>query len=201
MRQWVGNFVAMPILKPELAAWQTGPTIVVQDLYWESPTLLIHEMAHAMDLIKLGPGPAGGNTYWTDQPVWRDNFDEDGHIATTYAATNYIEAFAETAVLKAYDLLVPGGLAQLPQDSGLIRNQLDMMNVIFSDFMLPRCNAKVPSSPMKPVPVSRRRRSTSKRAAAAAEPDVTVSHVPEIKVAAELYKMPPHAEEAFELRV
>lgn len=197
MRQWVGNFLAIPEVKEGLAAWQSGPTIVVQNNYWESPSLLIHEMAHALDLIKLGTGSTGGSEYWTDQSVWRDRFVEDGHVATNYATTNYIEAFAEAAVVKAFDLLVPGGLSQLPQNPDQLSSQLRMMNVIYSDFMLPRCNAKVPSSKMVSVPVSRRRRSTARRSAAM--PDVTVSQVPEIHVPKEFYDMEPHAEEAFDM--
>lgn len=199
LRQWAGNYLAIPTLKPEFAAWQSGPTIVVQDLYWESPGLMIHEMAHAMDLIKLGSGSRGGWDYWTNQAIWRDQFTEDGHVVSSYAKNNYIEAFAEAARVKAYDLIVPGGLAQLPQDQTLVRHQLNMMNVIWSELMLPQCSGKVPSSRMVEVPVSRRRRGVNKRNAP--KPDVTVSHVPEIKVPAGIYDMEPHAEEAFELNL
>ena len=198
MRQWVGNFLAIPEVKEGLAAWQSGPTIVVQNKYWESPSLLIHEMAHAMDLIKLGSGSTGGTEYWTDQSVWRDRFLEDGHVPTSYATTNYIEAFAEAAILKAYDLLVPGGLAQLPQNSDQLSNQLRMMNVIYSDFMLPSLQRQGSQLPHG-------FRFLSAGAAGAtpggplAEPNVAVSHVPEIHVPEELYKMEPHAEEAFDM--
>ena len=37
MRQWAGNFVAIPTVMPQYAAWQSGQTIVVQEDVRSSP--------------------------------------------------------------------------------------------------------------------------------------------------------------------
>lgn len=196
MRQWAGNFLAIPTVMPQYSAWQSGPTIVVQDTYWASPGLMVHEMVHAMDLLKLGSGLQGGWDYWSNSQVWMDRLPQDGHVATDYARTNYIESFAEIGRIKKYDLVVPGGLAQLQQDQNQIRNQLTLFNVLYPELIQPVCNGKVPSSQLLPVPILKRRGVVAQPGP---KPNITVSEVPVIEIPAEVYKMKPVTEEAFDV--
>ena len=153
---------------------------------------MVHEMVHAMDLLKLGTYYQGGWDYWSDTPGWTDRLPQDGWLATDYARTNYIESFAEVGRLYSYDIRVPGGLAALPQDQTLISNQLWMFRVLDPELRQPRCNGKVASSPLLPV-------SNRKRGAPAPKPDISITKVPVIEVNSTVYDMKPTVEDAFEL--
>ncbi|KAI9150460.1 putative conidiation-specific protein (con-13) protein [Paramyrothecium foliicola] len=186
MRQWAGNFVAIPSIRPEIA-WQTGPTIVVSDNHWDSPTLMIHEILHAIDLMKLG---SHSNWEWwstiLDGP-FRRAVIRDQHVATGYARSNHIEALAEAGKHLEYNNQVPGGLAALSPAYQDIQVQMDYISAYMAqEFHTDRCNGKVPSSP--PVHVAA---ALARGAKLGPKPDVTITKVPEIHVHPVVYKVKP----------
>ncbi|KAI9150328.1 Conidiation-specific protein 13 [Paramyrothecium foliicola] len=188
MRQWAGNFVAIPTVKPEFGGWQTGGTIVIQNDYWRFPGVMFHEMAHAMDLLKLN---AGGWGYFSQTEGWWPMVQADNVLPTEYAATNYIEDFAEIARIFAYDYYVEGGLAALPPPVSQLHNQLSQFaNVMGADYKLgQQCTGKVASSSPVAVPVAQFRGSRLKPGP---KPNVAITTVPEIHVPPEALNMTPN---------
>jgi hypothetical protein len=188
MRQWAGNFVAVPTVNPDYSGWQTGSTITIQGDYWRFPGLLFHEIAHAMDLLKLN---AGGWGYFSQSEGWWPKVDADNVLPTEYAATNYIEDFAEIARIYAYDYYVEGGLAALPPPVSQLHNQLSQFASLMSaDYKLgQQCNAKVASSPPVAVPVAQFRGSRLKPGP---KPSIAITTVPEIHVPQEVLNMTPN---------
>ncbi|ROT37780.1 hypothetical protein SODALDRAFT_333533 [Sodiomyces alkalinus F11] len=81
-------------------------------IYWEgdlivfgqssSVSLFVHEVAHNVDWWEFG---RNGLAY-SDLSEWHDAVDNETCVAAEYAKTTYGEAYAETAVMVAYDVNV-----------------------------------------------------------------------------------------------
>lgn len=180
MRQWVGNFVAIPNIKPDAAAFAFGRTIWVQDNYWTAPHVMVHEVMHVLDVLKLGDGNTEYFRDW-DDTLHSKVFDSDQHLVTDYAGKTWRECFAEIGTVNAFHVWVPGGLHQLATPFSHVKNQVEFVGGLLHDeFTALRCNAKVPSGDLVWVGFHGNQRMA--KGQIPAKPNITISHVPEIEV-------------------
>ncbi|KAI9148481.1 putative conidiation-specific protein (con-13) protein [Paramyrothecium foliicola] len=197
MRQWVSEFVAIPTIRPQYAAWQTGPVVIVQDEWWELPALMVHELVHVVDLMRLGPrSHSGGYGYWSatgEDGTWPRAVAHDGKVLTEYARTNWIESFAVAGEHQEFNSRVGGGLAAL----GPMYQEVEKQLAYASGYLAPelyytgQCTQRVQSSNPWPVLAATFKGSIEELGP---KPNVTITKVPQINVPEEVYKMKPVCE-------
>lgn len=131
---------------PNSTAHQNHVQVAFAEDYF-TPTVWVHELSHSMDRIK-----AGGNR-WSETQAHKDAVENDTHLVTVYGRSDYVEAFAETGILAAYDIATEGGLPAVEPNWGRVENQLHFaVDKFGTDLMLGvmQCMNKVAGTPPMP---------------------------------------------------
>ena len=84
------------------------------------PNIFIHETAHSLDLLGA----------YTAHPLstsaaWSHSYATDSHVPDPYSQINQRENLAETTVMAAYELNVPGGLSPVAPGWHGVQHQID----------------------------------------------------------------------------
>ena len=77
---------------------------------WHLLYIILHEVGHALD------NSAYGVEHLSATKEWADEYYQDSRVPDEYAQNNPDEDLAQTTLVAAYDLNVPGGLGSLQGD-------------------------------------------------------------------------------------
>jgi len=152
MRQWVQNLITVPET-PDIAYSVGAYTVICGN--WANVGTLAHEFTHIMDLVAL--------TDYVNQPYadlfssqkrWQDPQARDLAVPTWYAATAWVENFAEAGRVALSDMVVSGGLASINKNASQVANQISVFEQYSKGIMFPpgkTCTTRIISTDSVPV--------------------------------------------------
>ena len=115
-------------------------------------TVFIHETAHSLDL--LGAYEQSTNALSSSQ-AWLDNYAQDPNIPDGYAQSSMLEDVAQSSVVTAFNLNVPGGYGSVETNYEKIFHQyatIQTAQANAGNLLVPggQCKSRLPNS--SPVP-------------------------------------------------
>ncbi|KAK7931537.1 hypothetical protein PG985_002249 [Apiospora marii] len=141
MREYFGTIVTLPDLGgPVGLTYLEAGLPVIQFLYgWFIESVLIHEISHVLDTQI--PNEYGHGRF-SNTSVWKGNYSLDAAAVTRYSLTNWSENFAEASIAALYDLVVPGGLANVTADAKSVSHVVSTYKHALGDIIKPRSKPK-----------------------------------------------------------
>ena len=190
-REYIRHVVSIPADRPW--GYHMDGTLTLLGSAIDSLAIQFHEAAHSLDLENAYPLKP-----LSSSPEWLQAYDKDSAVPDPYAQASQTENVAQNTVVAAFDKLVPGGIKGVMQNSGLIRNQYELIlsqQAAGGDLLIPggRCTKRMPNS--QPVWVgmtSRVMRARAEVEKMGKRPDVSI-HDPDLEI---LEVMPSDTREA-----
>ncbi|KAK8085108.1 hypothetical protein PG997_006379 [Apiospora hydei] len=143
MREYVSTIVTLPSLGPGAAGVTYSetdiPVIGIRYGFFQEE-LLAHEISHILDFHALKQYTNGSD--FSTGSWWKGNYSLDGAAVSTYALTKWQENFAEAGGAALYDLVVPGGLADITTDAKSVSHVVSTYKNVLGDIIKPRSKPK-----------------------------------------------------------
>ncbi|KFA56610.1 hypothetical protein S40293_10469, partial [Stachybotrys chartarum IBT 40293] len=114
-----------------LAGLAYGPTgVVIIFGVYSTVNLFVHEVSHLLDYWVAGKG----EEWYSEGSEWHEVMDNDTCVADWYALSSYSEAYAQAAVMLAYDLNV-GDVGEVAEDDACMSTAMDLITSQLEDFL------------------------------------------------------------------
>ncbi|KAK8115956.1 hypothetical protein PG984_012458 [Apiospora sp. TS-2023a] len=156
MREYASTMMTLPDLGGAVGLTyerEDGAPVIQFLVGWLAETVLVHEISHVLDTQIRREHSKNG--WFSNSDWWQGNYSLDTAAVTGYAMHNWKENFAEAAISAVYNLVVPGGLANLTAEAQSVSHVVSTYTSAVGNIIKPRskpqCTKRWPNHPVVPV--------------------------------------------------
>ena len=120
--------------------------------------MMLHEVGHGLDVTAYADNPLSSSK------TWENAYNQDSKVPDPYSRTNFAEDVAQTTIIAAFDLNVPGGLRTFPgdRDWSSIQHQYELLKKEQGEagnVLIPggTCTERIPNSQPVQIPTKKTR--------------------------------------------